>query len=177
MITIVSGTNREINNSIKVSRYYQTLLAQHGLESQILDLRALPKDFIFSDMYGKRSTEVQNMIDTFIINVEYFVFILPEYNGGFSGIVKVFMDGMTPSYFYNKKAMLVGLSSGRTGNLRGMDAFGNVLNYLQMEVLSKKVKLSGIEAILEGDKIVNDECNIQLNLQINKFIKHFLVTS
>ena len=177
MITIISGTNRENNNSIKVSRYYQSLLTKHGLNSQILDLRLLPSDFMRSDMYGKRSAKVQELIDQFVINIEYFVFVLPEYNGGFPGIVKLFMDGMTPAHFYNKKAILVGLSSGRTGNIRGMDAFGNVLNYLQMEVLSKKVKLSSIESILKEEEIINEECNVQLNLQISKFIKHYLITS
>jgi NAD(P)H-dependent FMN reductase len=172
MITIISGTNREGSNSLKVAKFYASLLSEQGVENQILDLKDLPNDFLSSDLYGNRSQVVMEMIEEYIEPVSQFVFILPEYHGGFPGVAKLFLDAIEPAYFYNKKAAMVGLSSGRAGNLRGLDSFGNVLNYMQVEVLSDKVKLSGIEGLLNGDgKIVNEETILRLNKQIGKIVK------
>ena len=58
--------------------------------------------------------------------------------------------------FNHKKAALVGVSSGHAGALRPLDQFTSVLHYLQVEVYSGKPKLSSIEALLDDDKL-NDE--------------------
>lgn len=172
MITIISGTNRINNNSIKVARKYAERLTIKGIENQIFDLTALPASFLTSDMYGNRSMEMMDLIERYIDSTNHFVFILPEYNGSFSGVVKLLLDGIEPSYFHNKFASLVGLSSGRAGNIRGMDAFGNVLNYLQMEVLSKKVKLSGIENLLDDvkDNLVDEQSIKMIDSQIERML-------
>lgn len=173
MITIVSSTNREGSNSLKLAKVYASLLAAKGIESNVLDLRKLPANFLESDLFGKRSPEVKDIIEKYIAPVSQFVFILPEYHGGFPGIAKVFLDAVESAYFFNKKAALVGVSSGRAGNLRGMDAFGNVLNYLQVEVLSDKVKISAIEKIMNSDDTITDEETLyRLNKQIDKLLMH-----
>lgn len=169
MITIISGTNREGSNSLKVAKFYSNLLSNRGVENQILDLSKLPNDFLASDLYGNRSQVVMEMIEEYIEPVTQFVFILPEYHGSFPGVAKLFLDAIEPAYFYNTKAALVGISSGRAGNLRGLDAFGNVLNYMQVEVLSDKVKISSIENALGADDAINnDEAVSRLNKQIDK---------
>jgi NAD(P)H-dependent FMN reductase len=84
------------------------------------------------------------------------VFIIPEYNGSFPGILKAFIDCVPPRFFHGKKAGLVGVSSGHAGSLRSMDQFTNVLNYLQVSVLHSKPKLSGIEKIIDSERELND---------------------
>lgn len=174
MITIISGTNRKKSNSLKVANLYASLLAQKGVPNQVLDLQYLPDNFLVSDLYGKRSETVTKMIAQYIEPVTQFIFVLPEYQGGFSGVAKLFLDAVEPSYFYHKKAALVGVSSGKAGNLRGMDAFGNVLNYLEVEVLSNKVKLSSIEKTLNPDNSITDE---EVLARINKQIDKILLTN
>lgn len=176
MITIISGTNRKESNSLKVANVYASVLSQKGVESQVLNLQDLPDNFLFSDLYGKRSQKVMEMIEKYIEPVNQFIFILPEYHGGFSGVAKLFLDAIEPAYFYHKKAALVGVSSGRAGNLRGMDSFGNVLNYMQVEVLSNKVKLSSIEKIITADsKIADEESLSKIQKQIDKILSNHRV--
>lgn len=157
MITIISGTNRPNSNSLLISRKYAQHLDAKGQECQVLNLQDLPKDFIFSDMYGERSDEMQAIISRHFDQVEKFVFIIPEYNGGFPGVLKAFIDCIPPSHFHYKKAGLVGLSSGNAGSLRGMDQFSNVLNYLKVNVLFAKPKISQIESLLRQDPDLTDE--------------------
>ena len=102
MITIISGTNRKASNSLKVSKLYQGALKNKGLESQILDLAELPSDFI-TNMYGNHTEEVTQLITKNITKASQFVFVIPEYNGTYTGIVKLLIDGVSPSFFKNKK--------------------------------------------------------------------------
>ena len=57
-ILIISGTNRNNSFSIQLAEFYQSVLKENGISSEILDLSSLPKDFLFSALYensGKNS--------------------------------------------------------------------------------------------------------------------------
>ena len=86
------------------------------------------------------------------------------------GILKLFIDSISPKLWQHKKAALVGLSAGRAGNLRGLDDVTNILHYLQMEVLSKKPKLSVFDTLVDENRILVDPDSIKLlEQQIVKF--------
>jgi NAD(P)H-dependent FMN reductase len=170
MITIISGTNRKGSNSSKVAKSYQSLLKNKGLESQVLDLSELPIDFI-QNMYGTHSDEVAVLIKTYVTDVSNFAFVIPEYNGTYTGMVKLFMDGVSPSNFNNKKAILVGVASGRAGNIIGLEQFTTVLNHLKVEVLSNKVLLSQIDDLLSENGMLFDKETLEIvDIQLNKMI-------
>ncbi|MDC1370765.1 NAD(P)H-dependent oxidoreductase [Flavobacteriales bacterium] len=170
MITIISGTNRKASNSLKVSKLYQGALKNKGLESQILDLAELPSDFI-TNMYGNHTEEVMQLITKNITKASQFVFVIPEYNGTYTGIVKLLIDGVSPSFFKNKKAILVGVASGRAGNIVGLEQFTTVLNHLHVEVLSNKVLLSQIDGLLNpSGEIIDTKTLETIDNQLNKMI-------
>jgi NAD(P)H-dependent FMN reductase len=138
------------------------MLEAQGAEVEMIDLARLPSTVAFSELYGARS---EDFTQEFILKVEKakkFVFIIPEYNGGFPGILKLFIDSLPPVLMHNKKAGLVGLSSGMTGALRPMDQFSNVLNYLQVDVIAFKPKLSAIEQMMDADGRLSDERCLKL---------------
>ena len=152
-LTIIAGTTRENSNSALIARFYAGQLSSSGAEVKVLDLKDLPRDFVFSDMYGKRSDEMREIIDVYLESTQKFTFVIPEYNGGFPGVLKAFIDAVPPSVFYGKKAGLIGIASGHAGGLRPLDQFTNVLNYLQVNVLHLKPKLSNIEAAIVDGKL------------------------
>jgi NAD(P)H-dependent FMN reductase len=171
MVTIISGTNRPESNTLKVAKYYQKTLALKGLESAIFNLEDLPDNLIASDLYGKRSPEFQ-AIQEIVTQTTKFLFIIPEYNGSFPGVLKVFIDACNfPESFYDKKAALVGISSGKYGNIRGVDHFGGVCSYLHLNVLPLRLHISTIKAELneQGDFFKEDTLKFT-DQQINKFI-------
>jgi NAD(P)H-dependent FMN reductase len=61
MTTIISGTNREGSNSLKLAKYYHDQLAKKGFDSEIISLSDLPANLISSDLYGKRSEAFQSI--------------------------------------------------------------------------------------------------------------------
>lgn len=165
MITVIAGTNRLNSKSEIVARRIVAVLSDQGEEVQLLSLSGLPPDFVYRDMFGKRRPEFDAIGRQNVQQAAKFVFVIPEYNGSFPGVLKAFVDAMEPSWFHYKKAALIGISSGRAGSLRSMDQFTNVLNYLKVHVHFSKPKISRFEHMLDAaqTQIVNEECLAQID--------------
>jgi NAD(P)H-dependent FMN reductase len=153
MITIVSGTNRAKSNTLKVAEYYLRTFQEKGQEALIFDLQELPSEIIQTDLYGKRS-EAFVPIQEMVTQTSKFLFIIPEYNGSFPGVLKTFIDACDfPDSFYNKKAALTGISSGKYGNIRGIDHFSGICSYLHLNVLPLRLHIPAIKT--EFDEVGN----------------------
>ncbi len=161
LITVIAGTNRPGSLTKAVAEHYAEVLRLKGAKVILLSLEELPTDFAFTDLWIEHSKELSEIIERKLVPTKKYVFVIPEYNGGFPGVLKTFIDCVPPGVFRGKKASLVGISSGRAGALRPMDQFTNVLNYLKVNVLYNKLKLSNIEAIFISGTFVNED-NIQL---------------
>lgn len=171
MVTIISGTNRPSSNTLKVAEYYQRTLKQKGLETHLFNLEDLPPTLISSDLYGKRSPEFE-AIQKMILQTTKFLFIIPEYNGSFPGVLKTFIDACNfPDSFYDKKAALVGVSSGKYGNIRGIDHFGGVCSYLHLNVLPLRLHIATIRTELDEQGNLFKEDTLKFtDQQMDKFI-------
>ena len=149
MITIISSTNRPNSKSFVVAQAYQNLLADMGEPCQLLDLKDLPSDFAGPNLYDQSEAKMQVLIEQFIRKSNKFVFVIPEYQGSFPGVLKSFLDGISPRDFKEKKAAIIGVSDGRAGNLRGQDHLTSILNYLKVNVHYSKPKLSQINTLID----------------------------
>jgi chromate reductase, NAD(P)H dehydrogenase (quinone) len=172
MITIISSTNRPYSNSIMVAEYYKKLLSNKGVESQILDLAKLPDKFISTALYDNigKDPEFNKFID--IINKsEKFIFIVPEYNGSFPGILKAFIDGLDyPGSFENKKCALTGISSGVMGGAFALSHLTDILNYMGMHVLAIKPRIARVQDLFKNGKINDRFIEELIDAQLNSFI-------
>jgi len=169
---IISATNRPGSTTLNVAKYYQKQLRQKGVEAGLLSLSQLPDNLIKTDLYGQRSAEFMP-IQELVAQTDKFIFIIPEYNGSFPGVLKVFIDACSfPESFYDKKAALVGVSSGKYGNVRGIDHFTGVCHYMHLNVLSLKLHIANIKTELnsEGEFFKEDTLKFT-NEQIDKFIR------
>ena len=171
MITIISATNRAGSSTLKLAKYYQKKLQEQGAEAGILSLTQLPANVIETDLYGKRSPEFQQIQDV-ITASDKFIFIIPEYNGSFPGVLKVFIDACSfPESFYEKKAALVGHSSGKYGNIRGIDHFTGVCHYMHLHVMSLKLHIPNIKTEFNADgELFKDDTVEFTDEQIDKFL-------
>jgi len=171
MITIIASTNRPGSNSLKLAHYCKAKIGEHDVQVDLLSLTELPDTFIASDMYGKRSDVFQKIQDR-ITASEKFLFVIPEYNGGFPGILKTFVDGCTfPSSFYGKKAALIGLSSGKYGNIRGLEHFTGIAHYFNLHILPLKLHIPAIHTELdEHGHLINLSTITYVNQQLEQLI-------
>src|SRR5665213_508602 len=136
---------------MQLARYYQRRLLEKGLDAGLFSLMQLPPGLIATDLYGKRS-EAFKPIQEIITRTEKFLFVIPEYNGSFPGVLKVFIDACSfPESFYEKKAALVGVSSGKYGNIRGIDHFTGICNYVHLHIMPLKIHIANIKSELNAD--------------------------
>lgn len=172
MITLISGTNRKNSRTLLLTRHYKSVLDDKGIENQIVDLCDLPSNIIDTDLYGNRSSEFQKIQDL-ITQSSKFIFILPEYNGSFPGILKLFIDACKfPESFKYKKAALVGHSTGKYGNIRGVEHFTGVCNYIGLNVLPLRIHIPYIQHELDPENKLFKEDTLKFsNQQINEFIE------
>ncbi len=165
MITIISGTNRPGSNTQKVASNYLRLLTKKGIETKLLSLNE-------HDVCYKNDT-FHALENEYLIPAEKFIFILPEYNGSFPGIVKLMIDNSDVSKcWHHKKALLTGVSSGRAGNLRGMEHFTGSLLHMKMIVHPNRLPISSVDKIFNEHAEITDAITLEgIEKQIEDFIK------
>jgi chromate reductase len=177
MITIISGTNRQNSNTLTVARHYYNELRKKGAAVQLLSLTDLPENWLSEKMYNADSqpngfAEVQ---DQYWVAADKIVMISPEYNGSFPGVLKAFLDACSvrnakESFFY-KKVALVGVSSGRAGNLRGMEHLTGVLNYLNMIVMPNRLPISVVNTLKnEAGELANADTLKTIDAHIEQIL-------
>lgn len=166
MITVLSCTNRKNSNTLKVAAHYVAVLQTLTTEDiQLIDMAELPTDMFNSDMYNpaNQSPALRLIQENMMIPAQKFVFVAPEYNGSIPGVLKLFLDAcsvykMKETFkIGTKKACLVGLSSGRAGNLRGMIHLTGMLNYLNIQVLANQLPISGVDSMIDAEGNLNHE--------------------
>jgi len=84
-ITIIIGTNRPESVSGKLALQYAEMLKKNSISIEIIDLNKLSETFMFSELYGNRSESFSQLVQSKISEVQKFLFVIPEYNGGFPG--------------------------------------------------------------------------------------------
>jgi chromate reductase len=170
-ILVISCTNRPESNTLKVSRVYLQLLKEQNVETRLLDFCDLPETISFSETFGKRTPEFAKLISENVSAFNKFIFVVPEYNGSFPGILKTFLDSMSPREWANKDACLVGIADGRAGNLRGMEHLTGILNYLKMHVYHDKLPISIINQVMDANGKLNEDQLRACRAQVKGFLE------
>lgn len=164
MITIISGTNRKDSMTLRVANLYYKLLAEKTDDVHLISLEE-------KDVW-ERSNDMLELESQFLILSDKFVFIIPEYNGSFPGILKTMLDNSDiKKCWWYKKAMMTGVSDGRAGNLRGMEHLTNILHYLKMHVLYNKLPISRINDEMDKDgNLIHPATAEVITQQIDEFL-------
>jgi len=170
--TIISSTNRSSANSYKISEIYKSLLADSGVEASIIDLEKLPKDFVFTALYDNAAKhEVFNHFLNQMNECDKLIFVVPEYNGSFPGVLKAFIDGLDYPYsFKHKKAALVGHSAGTQGSALALSHLTDILNYLGTHVFALKPRMLNIDEHLSADGTLSKNYITLLKEQVEGFV-------
>jgi len=165
MYTIISGTNRVGSHTAKVANEYQRILKNKRIDAQIFSLIGLD---VLSRSPGILKAEADILIPT-----QKFIFIIPEYNGSYPGVLKAMIDNSDIRSVWNyKKALLTGVATGRAGNLRGMDHLSDTLHYMKMNVFYNKLPISVIDKVLDKEGHLNEETIKAVDKQIDEFLTY-----
>jgi NAD(P)H-dependent FMN reductase len=171
-ILIIVGTNRRNSLSRQIADYYHKLVEHYNADCVIMDLSGLPADFTTTALYENtgKSPEFNRFKDV-VEQAHKMVFIVPEYNNSYPGVLKAFIDGMSyPSGLANKKMALVGLSAGHQGGALALSHLNDIFSYLGSNTLALRVKLAQIRSYWKEDRIDNELYNELLHSQVKQLI-------
>ncbi len=165
MITIISGTNRSGSNTKKIALEYQRILEEKGIDVKLFSLEGVN---VMQNDAAFRQIE-----EDIIIPTNTFIFIVPEYNGSFPGVLKMLFDtGASHGIWFRKKALLTGVATGRAGNLRGMDHLADILNYVKITVHPNRLPISGVDKLLSPEgKLVDASTRNAIKQQLEEFLE------
>lgn len=164
MYTIISGTNRTGSNTIKIARQYQQLLQGKGIDAKLVSLENLD--------VSTRNQAIKSLEEEILVPTQKFIFISPEYNGSIPGVLKSLFDSSDiQRTWWGKKALLTGVSTGRAGNLRGMEHLTGILHYMKVVVHPNKLPISVVNVLLNTEGNIKDDSTLKvIDQQLNEFI-------
>ncbi len=163
--TIIAGTDRPGSNTLKVAKEYQRILAEKGVTAQLLSLET-------EDVTSKNGSFTA-LQEQYLLSTDKYIFVLPEYNGSFPGILKLLIDKSdVKNAWWNKKALLTGVATGRAGNLRGLEHLTGSLMHLKMQVHHNRLPISMVDKILDAAGQFSDEGTIKvIAQQLDEYIQ------
>jgi chromate reductase len=163
MYVIISGTNRKGSNTIRVAQQYQEMLRIKGIEAILLSLVGMP--------VLERNPVFQEIEKDILGPAQKFIFISPEYNGSIPGVLKCMFDISDVKHSWaGKKALLTGVSTGRAGNLRGMEHLTGILHFMRAVVHPNKLPISMVDRLFNGEDEIADRATLEaIDQQLEEF--------
>jgi NAD(P)H-dependent FMN reductase len=163
MYLIISGTNRRDSFTLRIAEIYQSILEKKKVEAPILSLVGLE--------LLERNASVLQLEKKWLLPAGKYIFISPEYNGSIPGVLKCLFDvSDVKKVWREKKALLTGVSTGRAGNLRGMDHLTGVLHYVGTVVHPNKLPISIVDTLFNEEGLAHQETLRAIDQQLNEFI-------
>ena len=168
-IAVVCGTNREGALSRTLAAEVAECYRQLGHEVDDLDMAELPAEALAATAYKEKSAAVQALIDRFLAS-EGAVFIIPEYNGSYPGVLKLFIDMLPfPAGLDARPCAFIGLAAGQFKGLRAVEHFQQVAGYRNAHLFPRRLFIGdSFSAFIDG-KLADDELSQRLRDQAAAF--------
>lgn len=173
-LQIISGSDRPNANALRVSKYLKRkyeFLEDQQIEVGIINLQEFPTAAVQGGKYGiKTPYEVKKFIQP-LLDADGLVVVCPEYNGGYPGILKLFIDYLPfPESLDKKPVAFVGEAKGAFGAMRAVEQMQQVVGYRNAYVFPERVFISRIDQNFDDEKGLRDDFQQQLlESQITNF--------
>jgi NAD(P)H-dependent FMN reductase len=141
-------------------------------------MKDLPPEIIHANPYEvlNMPDELKIIQDNWMIPAEKFIWICPEYNGSYPGIVKLFIDALSVRYYSEtfafKKSALIGVTKGRSGNIRGLDHLADVLIFMKSVIYPRLLPISRVNDLLDDKGQIIHTPTLQV---IDDHVRGFLI--
>lgn len=172
MITIIVGTNRPDANSRKIALELEAIYKKLQVETKTLDLIDLPPELFAPEAYAEKPEAFQPFLNA-VLNAEGLHLVTPEYNGGFPGVLKYFIDMLPfPESFEGRAVAFTGVAAGQFGALRPIEQLQQIFSYRNGYLYPNRVFIPGVNAVLdESGKLTDEKLKQRLISQAEGFAK------
>lgn len=169
-ITVVCGTNRKEALSRLLSAETAQTYRNLGAEVDLLDMEEIPTSILQADAYKSTPADVQLLVQRFLDSTGV-VFIVPEYNGSFPGILKLFIDMLPyPEGFDSRPCAFIGLAAGQFKGLRAVEHLQGVAGYRNAHMFPRRLFIGDSYKQFIDGKLADDELTDRLKEQATGFL-------
>jgi NAD(P)H-dependent FMN reductase len=162
-VPVILGTVRRGRMSLPVARLMVSELARRpGIETELIDIARipLPTDDAGQAIKDPKFAAQMDRADALVI-------VSPEYNHGYSGLLKHALDSCLPEYVH-KAAGVVGVSAGPFGGTRGIQDLLPVLRELGLVCIFWDVNFTSVQNAFDKAETLLDQSYIG---RIGKFLQ------
>ena len=174
-IAVVCGSVREGRQSIHAANFLVDQLKARGVDAHLVDFKDFPLPFIYtpeepSKLKGAYPDKNVKVWSDIAKAADGFVFVAPEYNHGYTGVLKNALDWLYHE-FERKAAGLVGVSSGLVGGARAIEQLRTLMGSFAMYDIRETIMVRNASKVFDGSGKLIDE---ELLKQVPKFIDSLL---
>jgi len=165
-IPVILGTTRQGRMSLHVSRLItQEVAKQNGVETELIDIAtvSLPTGDAGEAIKEAGFSGKMNRADGLVI-------VAPEYNHGYSGLLKHVLDSCLKEYIH-KAVGIVGVSAGPFGGTRVIQNLLPVMRELGLVTIFWDVNFSSVQNVFDLNGLLLDQSYIR---RIDKFLKELI---
>ena len=138
-IQIISSTDRPNSNSLRFSKYLKQAYTNIDVDAGIISLEQFPLADVAGGVYGNEPDSILNFRAP-VLDADGLIFVIPEYNGSFPGILKMLIDYLPyPHGLEMKPVCFVGIATGAFGALRAVEQLQMILGYRNVLAFPERV--------------------------------------
>jgi NAD(P)H-dependent FMN reductase len=165
-IPVILGTTRKGRMSAHAARLIVSEVAKRpGVETELVDIATLPMPLDDAGEAIKDATfsAKMNRADALVI-------VSPEYNHGYSGLLKHVLDSCLKEYIH-KAVGIAGVSAGPFGGTRVVENMLSVMRELGLVTIFWDVNFSSVQKVFDASgKLLDDS----FPRRIDKFLKELI---
>jgi len=165
-IPVILGTVRQGRMSLPAARLLAAELARRpGVETELVDIARIP---LRVDDAGEAVKDAA--FAAAMERADALVIVSPEYNHGYSGLLKHVLDSCLKEYVH-KAAGVVGVSAGPFGGVRGIQDLLPVLRELGLVTIFWDVNFGNVGTVFDAGGALRDPAFLP---RIDKFLKELI---
>jgi len=171
-IVIIPGTNRTGSLSILLAQHaakdYEAI--GHTVDVLLLDLEP---DYLAGSAYKEPTPAITARVQRFLA-ADGVVFVVPEYNGSFPGILKLYLDTLPyPQGFDRRPCAFIGLAAGQFKGLRAVEHLQGVAGYRNALMYPNRLFIGEAWKQFTPEKTLGDpELSKRLLAQAKGFVRY-----
>ncbi|HEC30827.1 MAG TPA: NADPH-dependent oxidoreductase [Candidatus Yonathbacteria bacterium] len=152
-IPIILGTARKDRQSENATQFILGEAQSYGFNTELIDVR----DYLWGETIPAWVEDERTSPWKDIVNrADGFIIVLPEYNHGYPGELKILLDGAFKEYA-KKPVALCGVSGGGFGGTRVVENIRPILTGLALVPISNTLYFSKIEDIADKDGKISEQ--------------------
>lgn len=175
-IPVILGSVREGRRSYSPAKLMVEKIEALGYKTQLVDFKEMPLPFLDSALQpeklkGKYPYPNVQKWSGIAAEADAFVIVAPEYNHGYSGVLKNALDWLYKE-FDHKPVGLCGVSNGAVGGARMIEQLRPIMENFTMYAIRETVMFASVQNVFDDSgKLVDESFNKKIDGFLQSLIK------